>query len=570
MDERIDITINGTRRIRAERGANLLKTLRSAGVYFSAVCGGRGVCGKCAVRAVSGFPPVSSADEAYFTPEDIRAGWRLACAAFPDSALDIAVLETGEERFSAVTDFEFDSVVCALEERRFSPEKSPVSFARQIKPEGGLTLAELRQTAKLAEVSSGTEVQAYYDQGRIIHIGTERLSGIAVDVGTTTIAFAAVDLRTGSILGRFSAVNRQREYGADVITRIQRANEDCLGALSLCVREQIAEGVAALRSSADIGIPRKIAVAGNTAMLHLLLGLSCKTLGISPFTPVTVDIVTMRYCELFSEDFDCEVVLLPGISAYIGADITAGVFFADMRRSTVPAAFMDIGTNGEMALMYGGKLLCAATAAGPAFEGGNIFWGIGSVPGAIARVTFRNGGFAAETIGNLPPIGICGSGIVDTVYQGLINGFIQRSGKFAEGLREIMLARHSDGRDIVFTQKDVRELQLGKSAVRSGFDALLNRAGIGYEDVQVLHLAGGFGFNLNLASAAGIGLIPEPLIPKVRLIGNSALGGAVKYLLNPYYADEFAGIAENAEEWSLPADSFFNERFIANLPFNEF
>jgi uncharacterized 2Fe-2S/4Fe-4S cluster protein (DUF4445 family) len=196
-----------------------------------------------------------------------------------------------------------------------------------------------------------------------------------------------------------------------------------------------------------------------------------------------------------------------------------------------------------------------------------VIWGIGSVPGAIARVDFRDGGFAVETIGNLPPAGICGSGIVDTAYQGLKQGFILSSGKFAEGLREITLGNHPDGRNIIFTQKDVRELQLAKSAIRSGFDALLNRAELGYEDLQVLHLAGGFGFNLHLASAAGLGLIPEPLIPKVRLAGNSALGGAVKYLLNPDYEDEFFRIIEKAEEWNLPGDAYFNEYFIDNLSF---
>ncbi|MDR0562054.1 MAG: ASKHA domain-containing protein [Spirochaetaceae bacterium] len=554
-------------KIAAEPAFNLLKTLQNAGVYFPAVCGGRGVCGKCRVKAVSGSLPISSADQGCFSAEALSEGWRLACAAFPGSPLTLVIPETGEQRFSGVADFQFEPVVRALEESRFTPEKSSRSFARQIKPEGGLTLSELREVSKLAEAPKGEPVSRYYQKGRLVHIGTEPLYGIAVDIGTTTIAFAAADLKTGSVSRRLSMVNRQREYGADVISRIQRANGGDLARLSRCVREQVAEGIAALRAGLEEGVMRSIAVAGNTTMIHLLLQLSCNTLGTSPFTPVTADMTSMRYRELFDGDLDCEVVVLPGISAYIGADITAGILFTELHNRAVPAAFMDIGTNGEMTLAWDGKLLCAATAAGPAFEGGNILWGTGSVPGAIARARFLRGVFEVETIGKTPPIGVCGSGAVDAVSQGLAYGLILPSGKLQTS--DIVLAKHPDGRDIVFTQKDIRELQLAKSAVRSGFDALLNHAGLGYGDIHTLYLAGGFGFHLNLESAAEIGLIPKPLISKTRLIGNSALGGAAAYLLNPRYESALAQITKQAEELALPTDPYFNAHFIDNLSFED-
>jgi uncharacterized 2Fe-2S/4Fe-4S cluster protein (DUF4445 family) len=222
-----------------------------------------------------------------------------------------------------------------------------------------------------------------------------------------------------------------------------------------------------------------------------------------------------------------------------------------------------------MALVHNGKILCTATAAGPAFEGGNILWGTGSVPGAISRVQFRDGVFKTGTIGDKPPMGICGSGVVDMVHQGLKHGYIQESGRFSEKARgnEIPLARAPDGRDIVFCQKDVRELQLGKSAIRSGLDALLNHTGLGYDKIQTLYIAGGFGFNLNMESAAGIGLIPQALLPKVSLIGNSALGGAVKYLLKADSDEILHRIIEQSEEFSLPEDKYFNENFINNVSF---
>jgi uncharacterized 2Fe-2S/4Fe-4S cluster protein (DUF4445 family) len=476
-------------------------------------------------------------DRACFSETELNEGYRLACAAFPASDITLEIPSTGEDAFSALSDFE--------------------------------------------------QIEPFFPGAPHAGEGKSPRYAVAVDIGTTTLALALADLRTGRIAGRLSAVNRQREFGGDVISRIQRANSGDLSALSQCVRRQIAGGITTLcrEAQTDLRDIRKIAVAGNTTMLHLLLNLSCETLGRAPFTPVTLDMVSLAYRELFFGELsfesqgggppDCEAVILPGISAYVGADIVAGILFAGLHKgaeqgaASEPALLMDIGTNGEMVLAHEGKLLCTATAAGPAFEGGNILWGTGSVPGAISRVAFRNGHFEIATIGNRPPVGICGSAVVDTVYQGLKHGFILPGGRFntERGVHEIPLAKSPDGRDIVFCQKDVRELQLGKSAIRSGLDALLNHAGLSYDDIQKLYIAGGFGFNLNPESCAGIGLIPAALKPKVSPIGNSALGGAIRYLLNAGTEKDLRQIIEGSEEFSLPADPYINEHFIGNLDF---
>jgi uncharacterized 2Fe-2S/4Fe-4S cluster protein (DUF4445 family) len=569
----------------------LLAALRSAGVYLPAICGGRGTCGKCRIRVTAGSLPVSAADEACFSRAELDGGWRLACAAVPGGDITVRIPESGERQFAAVDRFAEGEAAGTLSGEAFEPQKSPRSFAAQLEDAGlagspprggqgrGLSLAELREAAKLAGPAPDGGFCVYRDRGGIIRVGggSDSLYAVAVDIGTTTLGFALLDLRSGTIAGRFSAVNRQREFGGDVISRIERANGGDLFPLSRCVRKQITEGIAALcgESAVEARHVCKIAIAGNTTMLHLLLGLSCQTLGRTPFTPVTLDTVFLNFREIAESDVPlpaapaCETVILPGISTYVGADIAAGLLFAEPHQSGAPAAFMDIGTNGEMALAYQGKILCTATAAGPAFEGGNILWGTGSVPGAISRVSFRDGVFEASAIGGMPPIGICGSGVVDTVYQGLTHGYIQPSGRFTEKVREegIVLARTGDGRDIVFCQKDVRELQLGKSAIRSGLDALLNYAGLAYDDIQALYIAGGFGFNLNMESAAGIGLIPEALLPKVSLVGNSALGGAVKYLLNPEHDETLRRIITRSEEFSLPEDRYFSAHFIDNVTF---
>jgi len=503
---------------------NLRTTLQASGYYLPAVCGGRGTCGKCAVRVVSGSVVTSDADRARFSPAELEDGWRLACAAFPAAEITVEIPENGEENFCVVDSFE--------------PAQS-IPYAENA-----------------------------HDEGMGVRSGA---FGIAVDIGTTTIGCALIDFASGKIAACYSTLNRQREYGADVITRIQSANAGNLLRLSRIVRGQISEGIRSLCAGValDREAVKKIAVAGNTTMLHILLNLSCQTLGQVPFTPVSLDMTFVPYREIFDGELNCEVVILPGISTYVGADIVSDIFFTELYASAAPAVLLDIGTNGELALAYEGKILCTATAAGPAFEAGNILWGTGSVPGAISRARFRDGAFEIDTIDNRPPVGICGSGVIDVVYQGLTNGFILRSGRFATGTADgIVLAKAPDGRDIVFCQKDVRELQLAKSAIRTGLDALLNHAGLAYNDIQTVYIAGGFGFNLNMESAAGIGLVPAPLVPKVSLVWNSALGGAVKYLLGgPGCDEQLSRIISQAAEFSLPEDKYFSTHFIDNINF---
>jgi uncharacterized 2Fe-2S/4Fe-4S cluster protein (DUF4445 family) len=417
----------------------------------------------------------------------------------------------------------------------------------------------------------------YRDKGGIVNISEKpaELFGIAVDIGTTTLAMALVELRSGQVRKRYSAVNKQRESGGDVISRMRRANAGDLPLLSGSIRRQISEGSFFLCTAAgvDPGDICRMGIAGNTTMIHLLLALSCANLGQVPFTPVTLDMITFKYREVFEGGLFCPVYVLPGICTYVGADISAGILFTCLHTKKEPVAFMDIGTNGEMALAVGEKILCTATAAGPAFEGGNIGWGAGSVPGAISKVTFKDGRFLVSTIGEKAPVGICGSGVVDIAACGLESGRILPSGRFNKEYKNeftengIFLAKHADGRDICFSQKDVRELQLAKSAISSGLDALVHHAGLSYDEIKTLYIAGGFGFNLKLAGAARIGLIPPALVPKVTLVGNSSLGGVVKFLLDSSSEREFEKIIPMAEEFDLPGDDYFNAIFIKNVNF---
>jgi uncharacterized 2Fe-2S/4Fe-4S cluster protein (DUF4445 family) len=222
-----------------------------------------------------------------------------------------------------------------------------------------------------------------------------------------------------------------------------------------------------------------------------------------------------------------------------------------------------------MALSNNGRILCTSTAAGPALEGVNITWGTGSVPGAISSVRYDESGFVVSTIGGQAPVGVCGSGVIEAVYLCLENRFMDKTGRFQKDLAStgVVLAKTEQGEDIFISQKDVREVQLAKSAIRSGIDILMRRAGLNGEDIGTLYVAGGFGYNINFDSGVGIGLVPRELKDKIKLAGNSSLAGAVSYLLDPELAGAMDEIIRISSEFSLSEDKDFQHLFIANMNF---
>ena len=502
-----------TREYFVPSGKNLLETLQKLGYYIPVLCSSRGACGKCRVKILAGESAVTRSDAGGFGAHELASGFRLACMAFPEDDLLINLENVSENEISAVGDFRNNAGL-----RRF--KKIRGAFA------------------------------------------------VAVDIGTTTLAFALVNLETSEVDGRLTIVNRQREFGADVISRIVKANQGRLKEMGVCVKRQINEGILELCRANDVepGKIVKAAVAANTTMLHILLGLSCETLGIFPFTPVTLERMSLSFGELLGSAStalkpDVPVEILPGISTYVGADIVSGILFADILGSGKTSVLLDIGTNGEIAVIRNGKITCAATAAGPAFEGGNIRFGTGSVPGAISGCRFRNGEFEVTTIGGRPPIGICGSGVIDIVSELLKNEIIDETGRLS--CEQIAVAP-----EIFFTQKDVRELQLAKSAIRSGVDLLLEHTGTCFEEIDRFYVAGGFGYHVNFDSAVAIGLIPPELAVKIELVGNSSLGGAVR-LLTEDIRDELAEIISASQELPLSADKRFNALFVENMVFPE-
>ncbi|MEG0767705.1 MAG: ASKHA domain-containing protein, partial [Clostridia bacterium] len=466
MTQLISLTVFGrgaVRRLSCQKSERLLDALRRQQVYVSAACGGRGTCGQCAIRLHTGELAVTAEDQAFFSPEQLLEGYRLACCAYPKTDCTIEMMR-GDE-----TDFEV-----------------------------------------LAEQTTSCD--------------TLQTASIAVDIGTTTLAFALVDEKTGRSVATHTSINHQRAFGADVISRIQGANEGKLGDLQQSIRMDILSGTDMLLACAGMRWHQitRVALAGNTTMMHLLCGYSCHTLGVAPFEPVNLDTVITNCNALLNAqtDWNPPAVLLPGFSTFVGGDIAAGLLACGMDRAERPCLFVDLGTNGEMALGNAHALLCASTAAGPAFEGGHISWGMGSVVGAICAVQASSQGMQCKTIADAPPIGICGTGMVDVLASLLKTGGMEDSGRLADTFFKegVPLAQTADGRNIVMTQKDVRELQLAIAAVRAGIEILLKRSGTAPENVEKVWLAGGFGRAMDVQNAVAIGLLPRTLEAKVQAV----------------------------------------------------
>lgn len=421
---------------------------------------------------------------------------------------------------------------------------------------------------RVAESSNFHIVEAY---NNIAPIQYDRLHtlpyGIAIDIGTTTIAMELLEIKTGERLATYSLENAQRKFGADVMARISHAtkSEDARAELTALIQQDICSGILHIinRAGVEKNQISNIVIAGNTTMLHILHGKPCNTLGVAPFTPIFLDMKKLELDVLnaaFGNEMPgCKVTILPGISTFVGADIAAGILCAGWPHTQGKNLLIDLGTNGEMALFFGEKIVATATAAGPAFEGGNISMGIGSVDGAISKVKFlpQENVFIYESINNVTPSGICGTGVIDIAAELITNKLVDETGQIESDEDAIEIAP-----GIHFTQKDIREIQLAKSAVRAGIEILLDIAGTRYDDISNVFLAGGFGNKIDIKNAAILGLIPQDIAHKVVILGNASLGGGSKVLLSQTAENDIVKLVSISEEVNLATHPKFNFLFM--------
>lgn len=377
-------------------------------------------------------------------------------------------------------------------------------------------------------------------------------TGVAVDIGTTTVALSVYDLDTGKCLATKSALNPQSVISADVMGRIDVAINGKLSTMKDIL-------VSCIRTLAeDTGYLDRIdkwCLTGNTTMLYLLCGRNPQSFAVAPYTAD----------HLFGEEivFLGKPAYLPAcMHAFVGADITCAVSASGMCNSTETALLCDIGTNGEIALWKNGILYVTSTAAGPVFEGAGISCGCQSVPGAIETVTLQGGTLSITTIGNEKPVGICGSGIIDAVACLLENGTLDETGAVEEDTVPLF-----DG--ISVTREDIRNIQLAKAAIAAGIRTLLEVTETSEEEISTFYLAGGFGKHLNLDSAVRIGLFPAALRNKVKVLGNAALQGAAAMLTEENLKETAASLTKTAKHVNLGGDATFNKLYIEEMFFPE-
>ncbi len=437
--------------------------------------------------------------------------------------------------------------------------------------DNGIPLTDESFTALSCEYCPDRDILVEFEEeigsGLLDHSGDERIItngekhgyGAVIDIGTTTLALYLIDMDSGETLSSKSELNPQRRYGADVISRIDACMNGKTAELHQIITEKTAEMLKSMYSECGIVSADCLYVTGNTTMLHLFLGEDPSGIGVFPFTPVFLE---SRRVSGESLGIPVgEIVTMPCIASYIGGDAVCAAIASDLANGN--NLMIDIGTNGELVLYSGGKYYSTSTAAGPALEGANITCGCGGVSGAINRVFSANGQVSYTTVNGADAVGICGAGLIDAISVMLECGIIDETGAFCDEDEDEF--RITD--NVFISAKDVREFQLAKSAIASGINVLIKRAGLTYGDIENVYIAGGLGFYIDCESAAKTGLIPRGLIGKVKVIGNGAALGTKMALLNDEFLDKMIEIAKSANAIDLANDADFADEFIENMFF---
>ncbi|MBI3913588.1 MAG: DUF4445 domain-containing protein [Chloroflexi bacterium] len=591
----------------APEGTTVFNAANWAGLAIDSTCGGRGTCGKCKVQLRSGANSITEADRKFISDPELAGGWRLSCRApiHQDSICDVPRLMTspqaallGYGRHVAI-DPNVAKVFLELAEPTLDDQQSDLArvvaaldkegYAAHALPDVWRALPKTVRASdwKITCVLVGDELIA-------LEPGDTRakMYGIALDIGTTTVVCALVNLNNGAVEAVQSALNAQAPFGADVISRVSHTmmNDDGLAVLQSRIIATI-NGLLDQQLSAT-GIAREniyeaVAV-GNATMLHILLGIDPEPISVAPFIPAILESVTLPTSDLGLRTHPhARLTTLPHLGAYVGADIVAGILATGIARNKDDKfrLFIDVGTNGEIVLGSSARTLSTAAPAGPAFEGAQIKCGMRASDGAIEGVEIRDGEIHLQIIGGVVrPSGICGSGLVDIVAELVKCKLVESSGKLlrpeearALGISEKLIARlveensvraFSLGNDIVLTQPDIRALQFAKGAIAAGVQVLMQQLGVAANDLHEILLAGSFGSYINPASARTIGLVPwVDDVKKIVAVGNSAGEGAKIALLNFREREAAKRIPEFIEYVELSGRAEFNDIFTDALAF---
>jgi uncharacterized 2Fe-2S/4Fe-4S cluster protein (DUF4445 family) len=540
------------REVVVEKGLSILEGARAAGVVIESPCGALGTCGKCKVK----IPNLEDLQRLHHRgtrelPEaETHEGYVLACQTEVLDDVSVVVKDYAEEN---------KSLRILAGGSSFDYELLPFITKRT---EGSHTA--VYGGGELLGTEDGDTRDARY--------------GLAVDIGTTTLVAALVDLSTGKELASDSVLNPQSRYAQDVLSRIHFAsNAEGLETLRKSLNETLHAMIGAAARQA--GIRREhiyeAVFSGNTTMLHLACGEDPRSLGQYPYTPRLWGHGHVPAEGLGLSAF-AEVYLPPIISAYVGADITSGILASRLSEAEGTTLFIDVGTNGEIVLARNGELAASSTAAGPAFEGMNISCGMRASAGSIEAFHINeDGSHSFKVIGSGKAVGICGSGLLDISGELARTGIIGTNGRFTapDGpLRKHL--REKDGKkaffitdEVYLSQKDVRQIQLAKGAIRTGIEMLLSRFNIAAPQVDSVRIAGSFGYHLCETSLLNTGLLPRAFAGKVSFAGNTSMSGAAAFLLNTGFREKMKKLVKRIDKVELAGDPAFEKTFIRNLGF---
>jgi uncharacterized 2Fe-2S/4Fe-4S cluster protein (DUF4445 family) len=594
--------------VRVPPGVTLFDAASWNGIAIDSTCGGHGTCKKCRVKVLDGSAPASPLDARAFSPDELRAGWRLACRVQTQADLRVEVPPLVTRPKAATVGVGRQVILRPAAQKRYLELDEPSLADQQTDIERVLAglddlelrvdLAVLRSVGRVLRAADYKVTAVVVDEVLIaVQAGdtTSRLYGIAFDLGTTTVVATLLDLSTGTPLAVASMLSKQQPFGADVITRISSimmdpAAMDRLTGLAHDTLRELTSDICA-QAVVDPADVLEVAVAGNATMTHIALGIDPEPLGVAPFI-----MSTRHFPEILAADFGLAVhpraraVVFPSFGAYVGGDITAGLLASGMDRDSRTRLFIDIGTNCEIVLGNSAWLLATAAPAGPAFEGAAIRCGMRAADGAIEVVTMTADGLGLKVIGDAAPAGLCGSGLVDAV-AGLVGlGLLDPSGRLvseeqaatiAPGLaprltrlgQERVFVLHWLGEagdvehSIYLSQRDVRELQFAKAAIATGWNILLEEAGLRPSDIRQVLLAGSFGSYLSPANAIRLGLVPDLPVLRVVSAGNVAGEGAKMALLSLRERAGALALLEEVRYVELSDRPDFNDRFVEQLPF---
>lgn len=589
--------INENKIIEYVPGKDLLQILLENEIFMDNPCNGKGTCGKCKIRLLEGnLHSISETEGRFLNEEEISFGVRLSCLVMPQEDITIEILQK-ERKHKILTKgyipkFDFNP---AIHKETFEIKQptlvDPISFEDLLYRTLGVREIDW-QLLQQNEFTFG-EITGVFHNDNLIGIESgdtsDQLYGVAIDIGTTTVVASLVDISSGSELSTASMINPQKKYGLDVLTRITYSLEhpkDAKEKLQYVIVKGINELIESLCNQSSINKNNiyEISIAANCTMMHFLLGIDATSIGKSPYAPIFV-----KSKDILAKSVGINVAAgarlycLPAVSSYIGADIVAGAYVCQLHKSKENVLFIDIGTNGEIVLSNNGKLLSCSCAAGPALEGMNISAGMRAAEGAIEDIKISDSGIELKVIGNEEPIGICGSGILAALSELLRIGLVKKNGAFikkekikVKDYRYDMLQLNGNKREFVLksgpkklliTQGDIRQVQLAKGAILSGFHTLLRQANIEMNQIDSVMIAGQFGAHLPANSIIGTGILPEEVRDKLVYIGNSSKIGAYMALMSVEVKEQIEELATQMDYMELGASEGYERLFTQCLLF---